>query len=138
MSGNLQIKNQISVVNDNGTLVTLPETVTQHEYFKGETEASLLIDNVSSDTMVTPITISLSQIPNTTCFALKAEYVDTDLTSGIKAGDRAKFQVRFDSGNWMEVYSVLLEGYKPTTASMDIRAQGTKKILVKRTISASQ
>lgn len=133
----IRYKKQISVVNDNGSEVTLPEKTTSHAFSKGELEAAILIDNVVADTMVTPITVSLAPYPDTTSFDIYAEYVDNDLANGIESGDRAKFQIRFDSGNWLELYSLTLEGYKPTNPNFDLRASGTKKILIKRSISAT-
>lgn len=134
----IQIKSQVALVEDSGVQVVLPEMITQNEFTKGALSEAIIIENSVSDTMVTPIAVSLESYPNTTCIVLKAEYADNDFPNGIKAGDRAKFQFRFDSGNWFEAYSVILEGYKPNTPEIQIRSQGTAKILVKRTVSATE
>lgn len=133
----LQIKTQMAVVEDSGVQIPFPEVVTQNEFKKGAVVETELIDNSLADTMTTPIDISLAPYPNTTCIIIRAEYAENDFANGIKAGDRAKFQFKFDSGNWFETYSVTLEGYKPTDPLLQIRAQGSAKILVKRTISAT-
>lgn len=133
----LRIKKQVSIVSENGTEVSLPENTTTHNFGKGEMEVGIVIDNTVADTMVTPISVSLVGFPNTTAFHISGEYIDNDLANGIETGDRAKIQVRFDGGNWIEAYSILLEGYKPANTSFDLRASGTRKIRVKRTISAN-
>ncbi|TGL75374.1 hypothetical protein [Leptospira levettii] len=134
----IQIKSQVTLVEDSGVQVVLPETVTQNEFIKGALSETIIIENPVSNTMVTPVTVSLESYPNTTCIVLKAEYAENDFPNGIKAGDRAKFQFRFDGGNWCEAYSVILEGYKPATPEIEIRAQGAAKILVRRTVSATE
>ena len=134
----IQIKSQVSLVENTGVQVVLPENVTQNEFTKGVLSESTLINNTVSDSMTTPVEISLALFPNTTCFVFRAEYAENDLAAGIKKGDRAKFQVRFDSGNWLEGYSVTLEGYKPSNPTFQLRASGSQKILIKRTIGASE
>jgi len=120
---------------DNGSKIPLPESVHTYEFIRGEMEDSFIIDNTIDDTQITPVNIPISQFTDINAVLIRGTFVDSDMANGIVAGDPAKIQVQFNnSGVWLEAEEFDLLGFTPT--QIDVKAAGTKKIRVGRTISA--
>lgn len=131
----LQISTQISEISPSGVKNSLPLYERELDFSEGVLKETFVIDNSVVDTQVTPIVINISNYPNITGVFLRGSYVDDALTENIASGDPAKFQVEFnESGLWLEATSVNLQDFTPT--HIKVKAQGTKKVRVERTISA--
>ncbi|MBE7411403.1 MAG: hypothetical protein HS129_04950 [Leptospiraceae bacterium] len=136
MSDKLRVSVLTEKILDSGAKIPLPESVHSYQFINGELDDGFIIDNTVSDTQVTPVAIDISQFTGINAVLIRGSYVDADPVNGISSGDPAKIQVRFNgTGIWMELEELNLLGFTPT--QIEIKVQGTKKIKVGRTISAT-
>ncbi|MDI7166628.1 hypothetical protein [Leptospira santarosai] len=131
----IRVKIDISLVNANGGLTPFPTKSVDYDFEAGSFGDFFDIDNNSRDTQISPIQVDLTRYKTINAVFLFANYIESDLTSGIKAGDPAKIQFQSKlNGDWKEAEIVALGGFQPE--QLLIKAAGTRRIRVTEVISS--